>query len=49
MGKLVERVKKYSIRAATRKSVKDYHQWWPIPQTAIDANTGAVLEQNSGY
>lgn len=49
MGKLVERVKKYSIRAATRNSVKDYHQWWPIPQTAIDANTGAVLEQNTGY
>ncbi len=49
MGKLVERVKTYSIRAATRNSVAAHHQWWPIPQTAIDANTSAVLEQNPGY
>jgi len=49
MGKLVERVRKYSIRSITRTSVQDYHQWWPIPQSAIDANIGAVLEQNPGY
>ncbi len=49
MGKLVERVKQYSIRAVTRNSVQPHHQWWPIPQTAIDANTGAILEQNPGY
>lgn len=49
MEKLVERAKTYSIRAATRNSVAAHHQWWPIPQTAIDANTDAVLEQNPGY
>lgn len=49
MGKLVERVRQYSIRAITRTSIQDYHQWWPIPQSAIDANIGAVLTQNTGY
>ena len=49
MGRLVDRVKKYSIRELTRNSVEDKHQWWPIPQTAIDANIGIILEQNSGY
>lgn len=49
MGKLVERVRKYSIRAITRNSIADYHQWWPIPQSAIDANISSELEQNDGY
>lgn len=49
MEKLVERTRTYSIRAVTRNSVAAFHQWWPIPQTAIDANTDAVLEQNPGY
>lgn len=49
MGRLVDRVRAYSIRELTRNSVQDYHQWWPIPQTAIDANIGARLEQTPGY
>ncbi len=49
MGKLVERVRKYNMRQSTRESIQDYHQWFPIPQRAIDANQGAVLEQNPGY
>jgi hypothetical protein len=49
MGKLVERVRLYNLSASTRASIEDYHELWPIPQTAIDANFGAVLEQNPGY
>jgi starch-binding outer membrane protein, SusD/RagB family len=49
MGKLVERVRKYNLRAETRSTIQDYHQWFPIPQVAIDANFGAVIEQNTGY
>lgn len=49
MGKLVERVRTYNMRAETRNTVQDYHQWFPIPQSAIDANFGKVLEQNTGY
>ena len=25
------------------------YELWPIPQSAIEANNGAVLEQNPGY
>ena len=46
---LVDRVRKYSIRELTRTSIQDFHQWWPIPQTAIDSNVGAKLEQTVGY
>ncbi|MFA6947047.1 MAG: RagB/SusD family nutrient uptake outer membrane protein [Pedobacter sp.] len=49
MGKLVERVRAYGFRPNGRTSIQDYHNWWPIPQTAIDANFGAVLKQNPGY
>ncbi|GGM90357.1 hypothetical protein GCM10010967_24180 [Dyadobacter beijingensis] len=49
MGKLVERVRKYSIRASTRTSILEKHELFPIPQSAIDANFSAVLEQNPGY
>jgi hypothetical protein len=48
-GTLVERVRKYNIREDTRNSIEDHHQWFPIPQTAIDANIEAELEQNPGY
>lgn len=48
-NKLVERVRKYNMRAETRNTIKDHHRWWPIPQSAIDANIGAVLTQNPGY
>ncbi|GAB2578499.1 RagB/SusD family nutrient uptake outer membrane protein [Spirosoma areae] len=49
MGKLVERVRKYSIRASTRTTIQDKHGLFPIPQSAIDANFSAKLEQNPGY
>ena len=49
MGRLVDRVRQYNIRAITRNSIQDHHQWWPIPQSAIDANIGRRLEQNEGY
>lgn len=48
-GKLVERVRKYNSRSDTRSTIQDYHQFWPIPQTAIDANFSKKLEQNPGY
>lgn len=49
MGKLVERVRKYNSRESTRNSIQEKHQLWPIPQTAIDANFSAKLDQNPGY
>jgi starch-binding outer membrane protein, SusD/RagB family len=49
MGKLVERVRKYNMRQDTKTTVQDYHELWPIPQSAIDANFSARLEQNPGY
>ena len=49
MGKLVERVRQYSILESARTSIQDYHGLWPIPQEAIDANQGAELQQNPGY
>ncbi|GGG89788.1 membrane protein [Parapedobacter pyrenivorans] len=49
MGKLVERTKKYNIRPSTVNTIQDYHELWPIPQSAIDANISAKLEQNPGY
>jgi starch-binding outer membrane protein, SusD/RagB family len=47
MGKLVERVRKYNAQAGS--TIADYHELWPIPQTVIDRNFGAELEQNPGY
>jgi starch-binding outer membrane protein, SusD/RagB family len=29
--------------------LKDYHLYWPIPQSVIDSNTGSVMKQNDGY
>lgn len=49
MGRLVDRVREHNIRAVTRNSIQDHHQWWPIPQSAIDANIGARLDQTFGY
>jgi hypothetical protein len=47
MGNTVERIKKYNFREVD--FIKDFHNLWPIPQSAIDANQDAVLEQNPGY
>jgi hypothetical protein len=55
MGRLVDRVRKYnSIPSVANgpssgKTIQDFNRYWPIPQKVIDANTGAVLEQNPGY
>ena len=49
MGVLVDRVKKYGLMPNWRSTIQDYQGLWPIPQTAIDANLGAALEQNPGY
>ena len=49
MGKLVERVRKYALIELTRTNIQDKHGFFPIPQTAIDANFSAILEQNPGY
>lgn len=49
MGNLVERVRKYNMLSTTKTSIQDYHEFYPIPQYVIDANYGAVLEQNPGY
>jgi hypothetical protein len=47
MGKLYERAIKYNWRAAA--TMQPFNELWPIPQKAIDANTGAKLAQNPGY
>ena len=47
MNKLVDRVRKYHPYGGP--TIQDFHAFWPIPQTAIDANINAVLEQNPGY
>lgn len=46
-GKLLERVR--SLNPVSKSTIRDYHVRWPIPQTAIDANSGAELKQNDGY
>lgn len=48
-GTLYERTKKYTILETTRETIQPYHQWFPIPQQAIDANTDRPLGQNFGY
>lgn len=47
MGNLVERVRAYNPLNADE--IQDYHGLWPIPYSAIEANTGSVIEQNPGY
>ncbi|MFC5412479.1 RagB/SusD family nutrient uptake outer membrane protein [Larkinella bovis] len=49
MGKLVERVRKYNLLDISRTTIQDYHEFFPIPQTAIDANFTKELVQNPGY
>jgi hypothetical protein len=49
MGKLVERTRKYQTRSDVRSTIQDYHELYPIPQSAIDANFSAKLTQNPGY
>lgn len=49
MGNLVERVRDWALLEEPRETIQDYHNLWPIPQDAIDANFGGELEQNPGY
>ncbi len=49
MNKLVERVRQFALLETSRTTIQDFHGLWPIPQKAIDVNTGAKLEQNPGY
>jgi len=55
MGKLYDRVMKCNPYYADPKTNGDglgmqkTYELWPIPQPAIEANNGAVLEQNPGY
>lgn len=46
-GTLLERVRR--LNPKSRDGIRDYHVHWPIPQSAIDANSGAELRQNEGY
>lgn len=55
MGKLYDRVMKcnpYYANPSTNGDgvgMQEKYNLWPIPQSAIEANNGAVLEQNPGY
>lgn len=46
-GKFVERTRKYNEFQSSQ--VQDYMALFPIPYSFIEANTGAVIEQNPGY
>ena len=49
-GRLVDRVRRFDLLQTTSStSIQEFHQFLPIPQSAIDANSGAKLEQNPGY
>lgn len=47
LGLLAERVRRYNPESAS--SVQDYHNLFPIPLSAIDANIDSDLQQNPGY
>jgi hypothetical protein len=47
LGLLYQRATKYNWDA--KATMEPYHELWPIPQKAIDANRGALLQQNPGY
>ena len=51
-GKLVERVRKhhpYHNGQHESYPINDYNKLWPIPDSEIEKNTEAVIEQNAGY
>lgn len=50
LGNIVGRVRKYNNDPENPGlSIQDHQNLFPIPQSEIDLNTGAVLEQNPGY
>ncbi len=48
-GTLVRRVQLYDNNPRQTPNIQPFNALWPIPQSAIDANTGAELKQNPGY
>ncbi len=46
-GTLVARVRKYNFHNGDE--IQAFHALWPIPFADIEANKGAVIEQNPGY
>ncbi len=46
-GTFMDRVTKHN--PVTAEFAQPFNAYWPIPQSAIDANSGVVLEQNPGY
>lgn len=49
-GKLLERVRKYCNNPLYPAcNIQDYNVLFPIPQSVIDLNIDAVMEQNPGY
>lgn len=49
LGKMVERTRKHNQTYQTNNKIGDHQNLWPIPNSEIEKNTGAVLEQNPGY
>ena len=50
MGKLVERVRALNNNPKNPGlNIQDYHVLFPIPQSQIDLNIDAVMQQNPGY
>ncbi|RIH63580.1 RagB/SusD family nutrient uptake outer membrane protein [Mariniphaga sediminis] len=47
LGLLISRVKEYNFWNAD--DIQDHHSLWPIPNSEIEANINANLEQNPGY
>ena len=45
----VDRIRKYQHWETTASTLNFDFNLWPIPQTVIESNTGAVLEQNPGW
>ena len=49
-GKLLERVRKYNNNPINPASnIRDHNVLYPIPQSQIDLNVNAVIQQNPGY
>lgn len=47
VGRLYANTKKYNF--FNTDDIREHHRLFPIPQSEIDANIGAALEQNPGY
>jgi len=45
----VDRIKKYAYWPEAAATLTFNYNLWPIPQTEIDLNKDAKLEQNPGY